>query len=330
MYLLRHDNTTPAWNLALEEYVLTRLTGSFVLLWRNARAVIIGRNQNAAEEIDAGYAREHHISVNRRISGGGAVFHDLGNINYTVIKNQGENDFSNYAEFAGPVLGFLATLGISAELSGRNDLTIDNMKISGNAQASKGGRIMHHGTLLYNINVGDLAGVLRPSEAKISSKGIKSVRSRVTNIMEHMPEKMTVDAFMERLYQYYLTTLPDVKEYTLTAEDKAAVDALVAEKFGQWEWNIGHSPAFDLQNNRRFPFGTVDVRLRVADGIMGEVKIYGDFFGMEEVAGLEAQLTGVRHHRESIAAALENIDLGVYIHGITKEEFLGLLLPPSP
>ena len=174
MYLVYNDSTDPAFNLALEEYVLTRLTGEFILLWRNARAVIIGRNQNAAEEVDMDYAREHNISVHRRISGGGAVFHDLGNINYTVIKEQGKNDFGCYAEFTGPVIEFLAQMGVAAELAGRNDLTVKGMKISGNAQAAKNGRIMHHGTLLYDVSVGELAGVLRPNQAKISSKGIKA------------------------------------------------------------------------------------------------------------------------------------------------------------
>lgn len=325
MYLMRNDSTDPAWNLALEEHVLTGLTGSFVLLWRNARAVIIGRNQNATEEVDWDYAKERGISVNRRISGGGAVFHDLGNVNYTVIKDQGQNDFSNYAEFSGPVLDFLETLGVKAQLSGRNDLTVNGMKISGNAQASKGGRILHHGTLLYNVSVGDLAGVLRPSQAKISSKGIKSVRSRVTNIIDHLPEKLTAEDFMEKLYRHYLAALPQVEEYRLTEADRAAVDRLAAEKYAKWEWNVGRSPDYDMQKSARFDFGTVDVRLTVAEGHIREARIYGDFFGMEEIAGLERVLIGVRHDRDSLAAALTGLDLGRYIHGMEPDGFLSLL-----
>jgi lipoate-protein ligase A len=324
MYLIYNDSTDPAFNLALEEYVLTQLTGEFILLWRNARAVIIGRNQNAVEEVDMDYAREKNISVNRRISGGGAVFHDLGNINYTVIKDQGEDDFGGYAEFTGPVIAFLKELGVEAQLSGRNDLTVKGMKISGNAQASRNGRIMHHGTLLYDVSVGDLAGVLRPNQAKISSKGIKSVRSRVTNLVEHLPEKMDPLEFLQQLYDFYLRSRPDVVERRLTAEEIAAVQKLVKEKFATWEWNFGHSPAYDLQKNQRFDFGMVDVRLSVSGGVMKEVKIFGDFFGMEEITELERRLTGVLHRREAIAEALAKVDLGRYIHGISLEQLLSL------
>lgn len=324
MHLIYNQSTDPAFNLALEEYVLTRLTGEFILLWRNARAVIIGRNQNAVEEVDMDYAREQNISVNRRMSGGGAVFHDLGNVNYTVIKEQGEDDFGGYAEFTGPVIAFLAEMGVVAELSGRNDLTVEGMKISGNAQASKNGRIMHHGTLLYDVSVGDLAGVLRPNQAKISSKGIKSVRSRVTNLVEHLPEKMEPEEFLRRLYDFYLRSRSDVVERRLTEEEIAAVRKLADEKYATWEWNFGYSPKYDLQKDQRFDFGTVDVRLSVSAGVMKEVKIFGDFFGMEEIAGLEELLTGVLHRREAIEQALAQVDLGQYIHGISMEQLLSL------
>ncbi len=322
MYIIYNESTNPAFNLALEEYLLTRQAGEFILLWRNARAVIIGRNQNALEEVDLDYARAHNISVNRRISGGGAVFHDLGNINYTVIKDQGKDDFGGYAEFTGPVIAFLKELGVEAKLSGRNDLTVDGMKISGNAQASKNGRIMHHGTLLYNVDVGDLAGVLRPNQAKISSKGIKSVRSRVTNLVDHLPEKMDTLEFLQRLWDFYLRSRPDVEERRLTPEEIAAVNQLVEEKYGTWEWNFGRSPAYNLQKDQRFDFGLVDVRLSVAGGVIQEVKIYGDFFGMEEITELEQRLTGIPHRREAIAEALAGVDLGRYIHGISQEQFL--------
>lgn len=324
MYLIYNESVNPAFNLALEEYVLTRLQGEYILLWRNARAVIIGKNQNALEEIDEDYAREHSIAVHRRISGGGAVFHDLGNINYTVVKNRGEDDFGGYAQFTGPVIAFLAGLGVKAELSGRNDLVVDGKKISGNAQAAKNGRIMHHGTLLYSVSTQELAGVLRPSPAKISSKGIQSVRSRVTNLADHLSEPMTPDEFLRRLYAFYLESVGGIVPRTLTGEDTQAVRKLEEEKFGTWEWNFGKSPPYDCQKQARFDFGSVDVRLAVKNGLLEKVRIFGDFFGMGELSELEQRLAGTRHRREDIARALETIDLGYYIHGMGREAFLDL------
>lgn len=323
MYLICNDSTDPAFNLALEEYALTRLTGNYILLWRNARAVIIGKNQNAAEEVNLDYAREKNISVNRRLSGGGAVFHDLGNINYTVVKDREKNDFGGYAEFTGPVIAFLRELGVEAQLSGRNDLTVGGMKVSGNAQAAAQGRIMHHGTLLYDVCVDELAGVLRPSKIKLESKGVKSVRSRVTNLIEHLPRPLPTEAFLKQLQDYYRSR-PEVVEHSLAPREIAAVSALAKEKFGAWEWNFGASPPYNQQKAQRFAFGTVDVRLEVAQGVIKAARIYGDYFGMGEIAELEALLIGRPHQREALAAALASVRVEDYIHGMRAEELLSL------
>jgi lipoate-protein ligase A len=292
------------------------------MLWRNGSSVIIGRNQNAAEEMDMDFIREHEIAVIRRQSGGGAVFHDLGNLNFTVIHALGEDDFSNYARFTAPIVEFLRELGVDARLEGRNDLVIDGMKFSGNAQAVKNGRIMHHGTILYRADVSRLAGALRPRPIKIESKGVKSVRSRITNVADHLLEVMPVEEFFERLAAFFLARTDG--EYRLTEADIAAVDQLVAEKYGTWEWNIGSSPAYNYEKSERFPSGIVDLRLTVEEGVIKEANIFGDFFGVRDKAALEERLTGVRHERQAIAAAVADIDLGQFIHGVGMEEFLGM------
>ncbi len=315
-----HD---PAFNLALEEYALTQMDMDMVILWRNAKAVIIGNNQNAVEEINVDYVRENNIAVIRRQSGGGAVFHDLGNINYTVIHKLGENDFSNYAKFTAPICEYLQTLGVKAELKGRNDLLIDGMKFSGNAQAVKNGRIMHHGCILFNADVSDLAKSLVPKTEKIESKGIKSVRSRVTNVYSHLPVPMTAEEFYNGIADHFRKQ--DMEEYMLTKEDIAAIQKLVEEKYSQWEWNFGKSPAYNWENSRHYPFGIVDARLNVKDGVMEEVHIFGDFFGIQNKEALEQKLQGVRHDRQAIAQALDGVDLQQYIHGITLEDFLNLI-----
>lgn len=324
MDLVINPSTDPAFNLALEEYVLTQLDREMILLWRNRSAVIIGRNQNAMAEMDLDFIRANNITVIRRQSGGGAVFHDLGNINFTVIHALGQGDFSNYQKFTAPICQFLRTLGVDARLEGRNDLVIDGMKFSGNAQAVKNGRIMHHGTLLYNADVGHMVGALRPSAAKIESKGVKSVRSRVTNIAQHLESPMAVEDFFQQLADFFRSSTEGISAYELSTADIAAVDQLVAEKYGTWDWNFGKSPGYNYEKSARFPFGSVDLRLTVDNGVIRDARIFGDFFGIVEIADLERHFIGLRHTKEAVAEALWGWDLSQYIHGITREELVAL------
>ena len=329
MLLIYNDSTNPAYNLAMEEYLLTRKREDIAMLWRNDNAVIIGRNQNAVEELNLEFIREKNVTVIRRMTGGGAVFHDLGNVNFTFIEPNQEDSFNNYARFTRPICGYLNTLGVDAQLSGRNDLTVEGMKISGNAQTVKNGRIMHHGTLLFSANMSDLAGALKPRPIKIESKGIKSIRSRVTNISAHLAAPMTVLEFLEGLKQYFLDTVPGISEYLLTSEDKAAADKLVEEKYGRWEWNYGQSPRYGFEKAKKFPAGLVEVKLEVENGVITAAKILGDFFGVNEVEGLEQRLIGIRHTGEDIRRALEPVDTQSFIYGVDKEDLAKLLSPEA-
>lgn len=324
MRLIINKSTAPDFNLAMEEYALTCLDMDIIMLWRNSQSVIIGRNQNAVEEIDLDYVRENGITVVRRLSGGGAVFHDLGNINFTVINALSDDDFSNYAKFTAPICDFLRTLGIDARLQGRNDLVIGDAKFSGNAQAVKNGRIMHHGTILYNADFAKLGSALKPRGVKIESKGVKSVRARVTNVAAHLENPMSVESFFERLAGYFRENVEGIEEYTLTEADIAATDRLVREKYASWDWNFGKSPAYNYEKSVKFPFGLVELRLSATGGIIESVRVFGDFFGVGDISVLENALTGARHERAALALALESLDIAEYIHGITTDEFLGL------
>lgn len=324
MLLISHDCTDPAWNLALDEYLLTHFTEEVLSLWRNGPSVIVGRNQNALEEIDQDFVRARGIAVVRRLTGGGAVFHDLGNVNYTLVQPYQEGDFNNYAKFTRPIVDFLAELGVRAELSGRNDLLVEGRKCSGNAQAVRGGRILHHGTLLFSADLSKLAGALRPRDIKIQSKGVKSVSSRVTNLAGHLPEPMRVEAFLDRLRAWFLAR-PGVRPYQLTAEDRAAVDALRAAKYGAWAWNFGASPRYTWARAAKYPFGLVDVRLRVEGGVIQEAVLYGDYFGRRDSGELAAALAGLPHRREAVGEPLRALPLGDYIAGMEPEELLDLL-----
>ncbi|MCL2684331.1 MAG: lipoate--protein ligase, partial [Synergistaceae bacterium] len=314
------------FNLALEEHLLTHTDIEVVMLWRNSASVIIGRNQNALEEVNLGYAEERNIPVARRLSGGGAVFHDLGNVNYTIIRDIRRDDFNNYEYFTRPVIGYLETLGVRAELQGRNDLVIGGAKFCGNAQAVKGGRILHHGCILYSADFSNLAGALAPRDIKFTSHGVKSVRKRVTNIADHMDTPVTVENFLDGLNRYFAEHIEGVEPYSLSPEDISAAERLAAEKYSSWEWNFGASPAYNMKRSRRYDFGLIDVLMSVERGEIREARIYGDFFGERDKEELEKLLTGVRHDRESIISALRNAEIGKYIRGMKMTEFVDLVL----
>ncbi|WP_130863946.1 lipoate--protein ligase [Bacilliculturomica massiliensis] len=326
MYLTKNLSTDPYFNMAAEEYFLDRFDGDLIMLWRNDKTVVVGKNQNTAEEVDASYAERSGIAVVRRLSGGGAVFHDLGNVNYTVIETFRDGLFSNYEYFTKPVCDYIRTLGIDAELSGRNDLLIDGMKFCGNAQTKRGEKFMHHGCILFAADVADLSGVLTPGKLKIESKSVKSVRSRITNIASHLDRQMSAEDFFNGLYEYFLNTSPDVKEYVITEEDQRAIAELAKDKYETWEWNYGRSPAFTAGNAKKYEFGIVDARFTVREGRMEELRFYGDFFGVREISELEDQLRGVPYERAAILKTLEGSGLSDYIGGMTPEELTELLL----
>ena len=325
MFLIINEHTSPDFNLALEEYALCNMGYEAVILWRNEASVIIGCNQNAYEEINVAYVKERGIKVIRRQSGGGAVFHDLGNVNYTIIRDMERGDFNNYELFTRPVLGYLASLGIRAELQGRNDLVIKGAKFCGNAQAVKNGRIMHHGCILYSADFSGLAGALSPRDIKFESHGVKSVRKRVTNIADHMGSPMPVEKFMSGLAKYFMKNNDGMTLYSLTPEDLDAARVLAESKYSSWEWNFGASPPYDMQRVKRYGFGIVDVRLSVEKGLISEARIYGDFFGTLDKSGLETALKGSRHDTAGVCDALSSIDVGEYIRGMTRDDLVALI-----
>jgi lipoate-protein ligase A len=325
MFLILNESTSPDFNLALEEYALCDMGREAVILWRNEASVIVGRNQNAYEEIDVDYVRERGIKVIRRQSGGGAVFHDLGNVNYTIIRDMESGDFNNYELFTRPILGYLASFGIPAELQGRNDLVIKGAKFCGNAQAAQKGRIMHHGCILYSADFSRLVGALKPRDIKFESRGVKSVRKRVTNIADHMEHPMPVEEFMSGLADYFMKNTAGMTPRSLTPEDLDAVRVLARNKYSSWEWNFGASPPYDMKRARRYDFGIVDVRLSVEGGLISEARIYGDFFGTLDKAEVEAALKGSRHDSAGVRDALSSMDVGKYITGMTRDDLVALI-----
>jgi lipoate---protein ligase len=326
-YVDNRGITDPRLNLALEEHVLRRrFPGEECLLFYiNEPSIIIGRNQNTIEEIDPDAVEARGIHVVRRISGGGAVYHDLGNLNFSFIAPYAKQRFNRYEAFTRPVVMVLRELGVPAELGGRNDLIADGRKISGNAQFVTGDRMFSHGTVLVDTDLDVMPTVLTPKPGKIESKGHKSVRSRVANIREFLREPLTADELRGRLLEGIFGDANPRERLELTDEDWEAVRNLAETKYGSWDWNIGKSPPSNISRAQRFPFGEVDVRIDVQEGRIAGVRFFGDFIGLEEVAGLERRLHGLRYDRRAVDEALAGVDVTAYFGPMERNELMALV-----
>ena len=324
MFYLESPSRDPYFNLALEEYVFERMdkSKSYFMLWQNDNTIVVGKYQNTAEEIDQAYVDAHGIRVARRLSGGGAVYHDKGNLNFTFIVDRADAPGLNFKIFVEPVIRALARFGVHAAFTGRNDLTIDGMKFSGNAQYARRGRLLHHGCIMLDSNLTSVADALRVKEAKFASKAVKSVRSRVTTINAHAPAPISMEDFKGALKECAMAS-GALEPYTLTEEDLAAVRKLRNEKYATWAWNYGFSPAYDMRREMKFPAGLVTAHLSAEGGKIKAVRFYGDFFG-GELGELEGAMAGLPLDGH-LTEALEALRVGDYMSGITAEELSRLL-----
>lgn len=328
LFIDNQGMTDPRVNLAIEEYALKHLdiNQTYLLFYINEPSIIIGRNQNTIEEINTEYVETNGIHVVRRLSGGGAVYHDQGNLNFSFITKDDGESFSNFKKFTEPVVSALRKLGVQAELKGRNDLVAeDGRKISGNAQFSTRGRMFSHGTLLFDSEIEHVVSALRVNKDKIESKGIKSIRSRVANISEFLTEKITVEEFRAMLLHSIFEGAEQIQEYVLTEQDWEQIHQISKERYQNWDWNFGRSPKFNLQNSKRFPVGSIDIRLEVNEGVIENAMIYGDFFGVGEVEDITEKLIGLRYERAEIERALSDVDVKHYFGNVEKEDIINLI-----
>ncbi|GGI65816.1 lipoate--protein ligase [Enterococcus alcedinis] len=325
-----HD---PKINLAIETFLLQemKIDEPILLFYINEPSIIIGRNQNTIEEINQDYVEEKGIHVVRRLSGGGAVYHDFGNLNFSFIMPDDGNSFRDFAKVTQPIIQALHELGVTgAELKGRNDLVIGEKKFSGNAMYATSGRMFAHGTIMFDSEIDEVVNALKVRADKIASKGIKSIRSRVTNIKPFLDanhEAMDTDAFAQAiLFKIFgVDSMDDIKTYTLTEEDWKKVHTISEKYYANWEWNYGKSPKFELERRKRFPIGSVEMKLNVQKGVISEIRIYGDFFGLGEIKDVEDQLTGVKYEKEALKEAIEKINISKYFGNITEEDLLELI-----
>lgn len=338
MYYVKNERNgqeihNPEINLAIEYYLLNEkhFDEPIVFFYINDDSIIVGKNQNTYEEVNTNYVEENNVKVVRRFSGGGAVYHDLGVLNFCFITKDDGKSFRNFKRFTQPIIDALHDMGVKgAELKGRNDLMINDQKFSGNAMYTSHGRMTAHGTLMLDSQIDAVVGALRPKKHKLESKGIKSVRSRVTNIKPFLDEQyqnVNTKQFREMilLHLFEVNRLEDVKEYVLTDEDWEEIDKFAEKYTANWQWNYGESPKFDLERSERLSVGTVEVKLNVDRGKISDIKIFGDFFGMGEISDVENQLTGIDYNAQSIRQALEKIDIIHYIGDVPIDELVQLI-----
>ncbi|GAA3722828.1 lipoate--protein ligase [Salinicoccus jeotgali] len=326
-FISNNDIKDPMINLAMEEYVLREIPtdDSYFLFYVNQPSIIIGKNQNTIEEINEPYIRENDIKVVRRVSGGGAVYHDEGNLNFSFITEDDGESFHNFSKFTQPIVDVLQNMGVNAALSGRNDLEIDGKKVSGNAMFTQKGRMFSHGTLMLDSDISEVQNALRVNKKKIESKGVKSVRGRVGNINDFMEEPLDIETFKQKILESIFDGSENIEEYVLTEEDWERIYKLSEEKYQTWDWNYGKNPKYNFDVSHKFDAGLLDVRLNVKKGRIEQAKIFGDFFGVGEVNVIEERLIGTEHNREAIDKALADVDISFYLGRITREEFLDLI-----
>lgn len=325
MLLIYNEKTNPYFNLAMEEYLLKNFNEDIFILWRNEPSIIVGKNQNTLSEINIDYVKENNIPVVRRQSGGGAVFHDLGNINFTFIANDNKS-FSDFKRFTQPIIDLLKTLDIDADFSGRNDLLINGQKFSGNAQYNYKNKVMHHGTLLFSSQITDLSNALKVKPIKFEGKGIKSVKSRVTNIKEHLKEDISILEFKDLIINYLSYISKENIKHKLSEKDIENINNLADEKYNTWDWNFGNSPRYTLTNELKYPGGNVEFNLNVDKGFIKDIKFFGDFFGKSDVSVVEKLLIGIKHEENSLKKALSLVDINDYFLGANIEILISGIL----
>ena len=311
MNYLLNTSTDPYFNMAFDSYVLENTDFEGVYLWQNAPSVILGLNQSIYAEVNLPYLRAHGILPVRRVSGGGAVYHDLGNVNYTFVGSGAWVE-----EGPSMIAAALRSMGVPADVTGRNDILVDGRKCSGYAKRYASGapqRVMVHGTLMYDVDLEALTQALAVPGSKLSAAGVESVRMRVANLREYLPYGSV---------QEFITALQDCFNYpscTLSAEQLSEIEHMAETKFRTWEWIYGHSPSAEFSRTCKFQCGTVTVRYSLKHGRFTEVTFEGDFLGARPASELAAMMLGKRPED------LYTLPVGEYFDGLSTEEFITFL-----
>ncbi|HRP01939.1 MAG TPA: lipoate--protein ligase [Candidatus Kapabacteria bacterium] len=322
MLCIYNNSTDPYFNMATEDYLFHKFNDDIFMLWRNDNAIIVGKHQNTLAEINLDVVRNKNIKVVRRLSGGGAVFHDLGNLNFTFIVNSTEGKLVDFQKYTLPIIEVLNSLDVPAKFEGRNDLTIDGKKFSGNAVHVLKNRVLQHGTILFASEMKDLSDALKVNPLKYIDKTVKSVRARVTNVSDHLKEPLDLESFKNMIMEKIISMYPDAKFYELSDYDKSIIKGIAEEKYSTWDWNYGWHAKYNFEKLIHTNGGNIEFHLIVEDGVIQKAKIFGDYFNIKETQDIEDALIGTRHDIDSIKLKLKQFDIDEYFKNISLEELI--------
>lgn len=325
MLCILHQSTDPYFNIAADEYIFKNLKEDCFMLWRNDNAIIVGKHQNTLAEINVDYVKEKGIKVVRRLSGGGAVYHDLGNLNFTFTRTGENTEMVDFERYTKPIVDVLQNLGVDAKFEGRNDLTIEGKKFSGNAEHVFKNKVLHHGTILYSSEMKDVSGALKINPLKYKDRAVKSIPKRVTNVSNHLKNPLPLDEFTQLIMDHVLNTFESASIYEFTPEDVLAIQKIRDEKYATWEWNFGNSPTYDFQQGIRTAGGTIEMNLNVKKGFILAAKIHGDFFGTKDVKDIEEALEGTKHDVDIVREKLSHFNMESYFHKMTLDDIMSVL-----
>lgn len=322
MLCIISSHQDPYFNLASEEYLLKAFTEDIFLLYRNVPSIVVGKHQNTLAEINFQFVQENGILVARRISGGGTVFHDLGNLNFAFLTGGKDGELVDYRKFTLPIIGAMKKMGLDVILGERNELLLEHWKISGTASHVYKNRVLHHGTLLFSSEMDTLSASLKVQPERFTDRAVKSVRAEITNIRDHLVDKMDVVDFQNQILCHILDTMDGARTYQYNGNDLKEINKLRKSKFSSWEWNFGYSPKYQFNKNLQFGTGEVALHMNVVKGIIREVTIEGDFLGSKDIHALEEVLVGSIHDPETIRMRLSGIQVADYIAGMKNEDLL--------
>ncbi len=322
MLYIKRTSTDPYFNIAAEEYVLKEFKEDCFMLWQNDPCIVVGKHQNTLAEINYAYVREKGIPVVRRISGGGTVFHDPGNLNFTFIQNATDQNLVNFKKYTEPILAVLKSMGLNASFEGHNNLMIEGKKFSGNAEHVYKNRTLHHGTLLFSSTLPELSRALRIEPGKFQDKAVKSVPQSVTNLQQHLHEELSIEEFRDRIGNYVLGRYPEAKHYEFSSQDISNINKLVNTRYSKWEWNYGYSPKYSMKKSIKTSRGQIDFNLEIKNGLIQNVKIGGDLTITPELSAFEQSMKGLPHEEKKLKNKLSTLNLKTAFGDVKSGELL--------